>query len=143
MWDIRMQEHGVDVAVFTHLQGTKAVHIIDEQDGQFVLRLWPTEMGSVAVRVDAEWSDDSPRELAHMTHDIDITCGVDDRLEIDDTGLFTAMARQGTAKTVPLHFGLSLKLQPRCVAAVRFGIETARELAREGAGSRKDVNANR
>lgn len=126
------QEQNIDghiVGVFTYPQGAQSACISDENVEHYRIMLFSNEHGAVSVRVDLEWSDDRPGELAHYTDDCCIDCAVSDVLEINDAGLFTAMARARTSSKSHLSMGLTLQLPASAVPAVRRGIEIARTFA--------------
>ncbi len=120
---------GHTVGVFTYPQGSQAVCISDEEVEHYRIMLFSNEHGAVSVRVDLEWSDDRPGELAHYTDECRVDCTSSDVLEINDTGLFTAVARASTSSKSHLSMGLTLQLPASAVPAVRRGIEIARTFA--------------
>lgn len=122
---------GATVGVFTYPLGSKSVCITDDDVKQFRITLWPTKTGEVGVRVDLEWSDEKPGELANFTAEQSIDCAASDVLEINDAGIFTAMARSRAASKWRLNMGLTLQLPLSTVSVVRRGIEIARSLAAE------------
>lgn len=128
-WEKDLSMNGTTVSVFTYRDSSKSVVVSDDNAESFRIRLRPTTGGNVGVGVDLEISDDRPGMLANYTHDLQLDCGLIDQLEIDDSGLFTAMGRSATASKWALNIGLTLQLPVSAIPAVRRGIELARSMA--------------
>lgn len=129
VWVEDLSLDGATVGVFEYPSGFKSVCISDKLIEQYRIMLSPQEDGAVSVRIDLEYSEDRPSELANFTDDKRILCTASDTLEISDSGLFSAQSRAMTGGMVTLHFGLTLQLPASSVPVVRRGIEMARALA--------------
>lgn len=128
-WKKDLSMNDTTVGVFTYRDSSNSVVVSDDKVEGFRIMLSPTRSGVVGVSVAVENSDDYPGQLANYTHDLKLDCGLMDQLEINDSGLFTAMGRSATASKWALNIGLTLQLPVSAIPAVRRGIELARSMA--------------